>query len=182
VVAVYLLSTLETGSSRWESGLYMALFGAGLGLVLQILVLATQNEAPAADLGVATSTVTFFRTVGGSVGVALFGALFNHRIGELLGADAPKAMTPEQIAALPADQHAATAAAFADAITTVFRYAVPLLLAGFVVTWLLREVPLRTQSGEARKATDAGATERTAAPAPTADGAMGADRPALVLD
>ncbi|HET8617549.1 MAG TPA: MDR family MFS transporter [Acidimicrobiales bacterium] len=182
VVAVYLLSTLGTGSSRWESGLYMALFGAGLGLVLQILVLATQNEAPAADLGVATSTVTFFRTVGGSVGVALFGALFNDRIGELLGVAAPSAMTPEQIAALPADQQAATAAAFADAITTVFRYAVPLLLAGFVVTWLLREVPLRTQSGEARKATDAGATGGPATPALTVEGAMAADRPALVLD
>ena len=90
---------------------------------MQILVLATQNEAPPADLGVATSTVTFFRTVGGSVGVALFGALFNHRIGELLGAAAP-GMTPEQIAALRPDQQAATAAAFADAITTVFRYAV----------------------------------------------------------
>jgi EmrB/QacA subfamily drug resistance transporter len=182
VVAVYLLSTLGTGSSRWESGLYMALFGAGLGLVLQILVLATQNEAPAADLGVATSTVTFFRTVGGSVGVALFGALFNHRIGELLGAAAPSAMTPEQIAALPADQHAATAAAFADAITTVFRYAVPLLLAGFVVTWLLREVPLRTQSGEARKAGGAAPTEGPAIPARTADGVLGDDRPALVMD
>jgi predicted MFS family arabinose efflux permease len=68
-----LLSTLGTGSSRWESGLYMALLGAGIGMVMQIIILATQNEAPVADLGVATSTVTFFRAVGGSVGVALFG-------------------------------------------------------------------------------------------------------------
>src|ERR687898_241598 len=135
-LAIYLLSTLDTTSSRWESGLYMAMLGAGIGMVMQILVLATQNEAPVADLGVATSTVTFFRAVGGSVGVALFGALFNHRIVDLLGASAPSGMTPEQIAALPAGEHAATAAAFADAITMVFQYSIPLLLVGSVVTWV----------------------------------------------
>jgi EmrB/QacA subfamily drug resistance transporter len=151
-VALYLLSTLDTGSSRWESGIYMALLGAGIGMVMQILVLAVQNEAPAEDLGVATSTVTFFRAVGGSVGVALFGALFAHRIGDLLGSAAPTGMTPTQIAGLPPESQAATAAAFADAITMVFLYSVPLVVAGFLVTWLLREKPLRTQSGEARRA------------------------------
>jgi EmrB/QacA subfamily drug resistance transporter len=165
-LALYLLSTLDTGSSRWESGLYMALMGAGIGMVMQILVLAVQNEAPAKDLGVATSTVTFFRAVGGSVGVALFGALFTHRVGELLGGAVPTGMTPTQIAALSPEAQAATAAAFADAITMVFLYAVPLVLAGFVVTWLLREKPLRTQSGEAQRA--------DVAPAPV-------DRAALVV-
>jgi EmrB/QacA subfamily drug resistance transporter len=185
-VAVYLLSTLDVGSSRWESGLYMALFGAGIGLVMQTLVLAVQNEAPAADLGVATSTVTFFRAVGGSVGVALFGALFSHRLGELLGTAAPTGMTPEQIAAMPADQHAATAAAFADAITMVFLYAVPLLVAGFLVVWLLREKPLRNESGSVRRATDGQpadeAAEGPVVPVVPADGAVGTHDPALVLD
>ena len=185
-VAVYLLSTLDVGSSRWESGLYMALFGAGIGLVMQTLVLAVQNEAPAADLGVATSTVTFFRAVGGSVGVALFGALFSHRLGELLGTASPTGMTPEQIAALPADQHAATAAAFADAITMVFLYAVPLLIAGFLVVWLLREKPLRNESGSVRRASDGQPADETAerpvVPVVPADGAVGAHDPALVLD
>ena len=168
-LAIYLLSTLGTTSSRWESGLYMAMLGAGIGMVMQILVLATQNEAPVADLGVATSTVTFFRAVGGSVGVALFGALFNHRIVDLLGASAPTGMTPEQIAALPASEHAATAAAFADAITMVFQYSVPLLLVGSVVTWFLRETPLRTQAGEVRKATGDAPREAPVVPVVPAD-------------
>ena len=100
-LGLYLLSTLDTGSTRWESGFYMAVLGAGIGMVVQILVIAVQNEAPAKDLGVATSTVTFFRAVGGSVGVALFGALFAHRVGEILGSSLPTGMTPTQIAALP---------------------------------------------------------------------------------
>jgi MFS family permease len=148
-LGLYLLSTLDTTSTRWESGCYMALLGAGIGMVMQILVMAVQNEAPVKDLGVATSTVTFFRAVGGSVGVALFGALFAHRVGEILGSSLPTGMTPTQIAALPPEAQAATAAAFADAITMVFLYSVPLVLLGFVVTWLLRDIPLRTQSGEA---------------------------------
>ena len=177
-VAMYLLSTLDTGSSRLESGLYMALLGAGIGMVLQILILATQNEAPVEDLGVATSTVTFFRSVGGSVGVALFGALFTSRLATLLGGAVPTGMTPEQISLLPADQRAVLAGAFGDAITRVFLFAVPLLIAGFLVTFLLRERPLRTASGEARRDAALAATEADVAEATlvaTAD-------PAIVLD
>ena len=75
----------------------MAILGIGLGMVMQMLVLATQNEAPIEDLGVATSTVGFFRAVGGSVGVAAFGALFTSRITELLGAKASLHITPEVV-------------------------------------------------------------------------------------
>jgi hypothetical protein len=135
--------------------------------------MAVQNEAPVKDLGVATSTVTFFRAVGGSVGVALFGALFAHRVTDLLGSGVPTGMTPTQIAALPPEAQAATAAAFAEAITMVFLYSVPLVVAGFLVTWLLREKPLRTQSGEALRdhatapATEPG-TELVVVPEPAA--------------
>src|SRR5690606_5654359 len=94
---MYLLSTLGTGSSRWESALYMVVLGAGIGMVMQILVLAVQNEAPVRDIGVATSTITFFRAVGGSVGVALFGAVFSARVTGLLGGGAATGMTPEQL-------------------------------------------------------------------------------------
>jgi EmrB/QacA subfamily drug resistance transporter len=184
-LAMFLLSTLDTTSSRWESGAYMALLGAGVGMVMQILVLATQNEAPVEDLGVATSTVTFFRAVGGSVGVALFGALFAHRLTDLLGGTPAAGLTPAEIAQLPAAQQAQLAGAFSDAITMVFLYAVPLLVAGFVVSWLLRERPLRTASGEAQR----GAAEPLAAgelvhdaPAEVADATVAAvSDPALVL-
>lgn len=162
-VGMLLLATLGTGSSRWESGAYMALLGAGLGMVMQILVLATQNEAPPRDLGVATSTVTFFRAVGGSLGVALFGALFNARLTDLLGGTPPTNMTPAQIGGLPAAERAQLAGAFADAITMVFRYAVPMLVVGFLLTWLLREMPLRTTSAGARH------DDEPATPIPVAD-------------
>ena len=161
-VGMYLLSTLGAGSSRVESSVYMVLLGAGMGMVIQVLVLAVQNEAPAEDLGVATSTVTFFRTVGGSVGVALFGALFSSRLGHLLGGAAPEGLTPETIGQLPEAQRAQMAGAFADSITMVFRYAVPLLLVGFALTWLLKNMPLRGTSASA---------ERDATPAPSPAGA-----------
>jgi EmrB/QacA subfamily drug resistance transporter len=148
---MFLLSTLGTGSSRWESGTYMVLLGIGIGLTMQVMVLATQNETPAEDLGVATSTVTFFRTVGGSMGVALFGALYTSRLTRLLGGTAT-GLTPAQIGHLPAGQRAQVASAFADAITGVFVYGIPVLVGAFLLALLLREVPLRTQSAGAMRA------------------------------
>jgi EmrB/QacA subfamily drug resistance transporter len=171
-LGLFLLSTLDVGSSRWESGLYMFVLGAGIGLVMQVMVLATQNEAPITDLGVATSTVTFFRTIGGSVGVSIFGALFTSRLTHLLGSAVPENMTPAAINQLPVEQKAQTAAAFADAITNVFRWAVPLVLIGWVLTWLLKEKVLRTSSGhvarEAEIASNAhgGVVDSTPIPAP----------------
>jgi EmrB/QacA subfamily drug resistance transporter len=155
---MFLLSTLSTESSRWESGVFMALLGVGLGFTMQVMVLATQNETPAEDLGVATSTVTFFRTVGGSVGVALFGALFSSRLADMLGSGAARGLTPEQIAHLPAGQQAEMATAVADSITGVFAYGIPLLVVAFLLVRLLREVPLRTQSGQAQRAGGASTT------------------------
>jgi EmrB/QacA subfamily drug resistance transporter len=152
-LGMFMLSTLTTESTRWESGLFMALLGAGIGFTMQTMVLATQNEAPAEDLGVATSSITFFRAVGGSVGVALFGALFANRLTELLGNSSAATMTPAEIAGLPAAERAQLASAFADAITGVFIYAVPVLIAGFLLVQFLREAPLRTISGQARRAT-----------------------------
>jgi EmrB/QacA subfamily drug resistance transporter len=147
-VGMYLLSTLDTGSSRWESGVYMAVLGMGLGFTMQVMIIATQNETPVEDLGVATSTVTFFRTVGGSIGVALFGTLFANRLTQLVG-DTGRGLTPEQITHLPAAERAQMASAVADAITGVFAYGVPLFIIAFVVARLLRETPLRTESGQA---------------------------------
>jgi MFS family permease len=152
-VGMYLLSTLGTDSSNLESAAYMVVFGVGLGLVMQILVLASQNEAEMEDLGVATSTVNFFRSVGGSVGVAVFGSLVSSRLADLFGNAKALGITPEQLRELPAAERAATASAFADAIGGVFLLAVPVLAVGFVLSWLLRENALRTTSGMARRGT-----------------------------
>ncbi|MGH9212096.1 MAG: MDR family MFS transporter [Acidimicrobiales bacterium] len=152
-LGMFLLSTLDTDSSRLESGGYMVILGIGIGLVMQIMVLASQNEAPVADLGVATSMVNFFRSVGGSVGVALFGAVVNHRLTDLLGEGSTVAMTPEQIHQLPAGEQAILGSAFADAIGQVFLDALPVVVIGFLLTWLLRETALRTTSAQLHRAT-----------------------------
>ena len=178
-VGLFLLSTLDTASTRWESGSYMVLLGIGLGFTMQVMVLATQNVTPAKDLGVATATITFFRTVGGSIGVALFGALFASRLGDLLG-NAAKGLTPAQIAALPAGERAQVASGFADAITGVFAYGVPMLVVGFLLTLLLREIPLRTQSGQAQRANGNGNGDESAEG--SADGSANGDRPPTVVD
>jgi EmrB/QacA subfamily drug resistance transporter len=145
-VGVFLLSTLGVGSSRVLSTAFMVLVGTGIGLVMQILVLATQNETPAGDMGVATSAVSFFRAVGSSVGVAAFGALYTSRLtGRLSGFDV-SSLTPEQIRALPSPDRLQVESAFSDSITEVFRYCVPALILGFALTWLLREHRLRSSA------------------------------------
>ncbi len=119
---------------------------------MQVLVLATQNSVTVSDLGVATSSVNFFRSVGGSVGVALFGALFNSQLASGLSGGAAGAVdgtiTPQAIAAMPAAQKEAFVGIFSGALTDVFLVAVPVMLVAFALTWLLREIPLRQASGQ----------------------------------
>lgn len=148
-----LLSTMEPSTSRLVSGLYMTVLGIGLGLTMQVLVLATQNSVRVADLGVATSTVNFFRSVGGSIGVALFGAIFNSRlVTELAGTGValPDPITPQAISALPDGQHTTVVDGFANALTSVFLIAVPVILVGFLLSLRVKEIPLRSSSGNAR--------------------------------
>jgi hypothetical protein len=142
---------MTSGTSRVESGLFMVVLGVGIGLVMQVLVLATQNSVAVRDLGVATSTVSFFRSVGGSVGVALFGAMFNARLLHYLndGAAAsidPSSVRPETLGALPPDVRTTYVDAFAHALTDVFLYAVPVVVIGFVLSWMIREIPLRQRA------------------------------------
>jgi EmrB/QacA subfamily drug resistance transporter len=150
---MFLLSTMDPSTSRLVSGVYMTVLGIGLGLTMQVLVLATQNSVRVADLGVATSTVNFFRSVGGSIGVALFGAIFNSRLATELattGVAVPDPVTPQAIEALPGADHTAVVDAFASALTMVFLIAVPVMLVGFALSLLLKEIPLRSASGNAR--------------------------------
>ncbi|MCW2693780.1 MAG: drug resistance transporter, EmrB/QacA subfamily [Mycobacterium sp.] len=152
-VGMYLLSTMNAQTHRGLASVYMVVLGAGLGLVMQVMVLATQNAVARSDLGVATATVSFFRSVGGSVGVAVFGALFTsgltHNLAHALPADLANRLAAsgggslQAVTQLPGPQQLAYKTAFADALTTVFGYAVPIMVAAFALTWLLREVPLR---------------------------------------
>jgi EmrB/QacA subfamily drug resistance transporter len=149
-LGMFLLSLLDVNSPRIEASADMIVLGAGVGLVMQVMVLATQNSVQRQDLGVATATVTFFRSVGGSVGVALFGAVFNNHLAANLassggaGSGASSAgVSLQAIRALPAAAQVIYKTAFADALSSVFLIAVPVVALAFALAWLLRETPLR---------------------------------------
>jgi EmrB/QacA subfamily drug resistance transporter len=153
VVGMYLLSRLTVDTEPWLASVYMLVVGVGIGLVMQVLVLVVQNDVRPQDIGVATSTATFSRSVGGSFGVAIFGAIFATSLTDQL-AKLPSAVTdrlgsgvhlsPEQANELPPVIHADFLGAFAHALHGVFLFGMVLALVPFVLSWLLKEVPLRT--------------------------------------
>jgi EmrB/QacA subfamily drug resistance transporter len=150
VVGFWRLSTMEPSTSALERSLDMVILGLGIGLVMQVLVLAVQNDVDYRDLGVATSGATFFRSIGGCFGVAICGAIFSNRLGaELAGlANLPPALasgnvTRDQVAQLPTAAREAFVGAYADALTTVFLVCAPVAALAFLLAWLLPEKPLR---------------------------------------
>jgi EmrB/QacA subfamily drug resistance transporter len=151
-VSMFLLSQIEAGTSTWVAALDAAVLGLGLGMVMQVLILAVQNSVDHSVLGVATSGSTMFRQIGGSIGVALFGTIFASRLHAELasrlpaGTHIPKAISPAGIKNLPPAQHQAFADAVATALHPVFLVAGAVSLLAFALTWLLREVPLQGKS------------------------------------
>jgi EmrB/QacA subfamily drug resistance transporter len=148
-VALGLLSRLGVESSLVAASLAAALLGLGLGMVMQVLILAVQNTVSYTHLGVATSTATLFRSIGGSVGVSLFGAIFANLLQQNLagsippGVELPTATNPQALLALPAALRTAYLSAFAAALHPVFLVAAAIGALAFALTWLLRERPLR---------------------------------------
>jgi EmrB/QacA subfamily drug resistance transporter len=160
-VGFVLLSRMDAATPTWQQSVFLFVLGAGIGLCMQVLVLVVQNTASFADLGVATSGVTFFRTIGSSFGAAIFGSLFANflagRIGPALaasGAPPRAAQSPQALHALPPEMAAPIVNAYADSLDMVFLCAVPVAIVGFVVSLFLKEIPLREM--EAASATDLG--------------------------
>jgi EmrB/QacA subfamily drug resistance transporter len=156
-VGFYLLSLMTPTTSTVESSMCMFVVGLGIGMVMQVLVVAVQNAVPYGQLGTATSAATFFRSIGGALGVALLGAFFNSRLFAELPKYLPAAAlqhisghtissNPSQLAALPPAVHHGYVLAFSHSLESVFLIAVPFALAAFVLTWFLKEVPLREQA------------------------------------
>ncbi|WP_454199361.1 DHA2 family efflux MFS transporter permease subunit [Nocardia sp. Marseille-Q1738] len=150
-IGLYLMSTMDRTTGVWLESLYMLVLGLGIGLAMQVLTIVVQNTVPYAQLGTATSGVTFFRTLGSAFGTAIFGTLYSNEIGPNL-TDAltrvrvvpPEvAVDPQALRALPAEQSAPIIDAYTTAIDHVFFWVVPVALAGFVIAWFLPEVPLR---------------------------------------
>jgi EmrB/QacA subfamily drug resistance transporter len=151
-VGLLLLSRLEPETSLVVVSLDMLVLGLGLGMVMQVLVLAVQNAVEYRELGVATSGSTLFRSIGGSIGVSLFGAIFANRLqanlaeavpGGAGGGSAPEAQDPTAIAALPPALHDAYIGAFAASLRPVFLVAAVIGAVAFALTWFLRDAPLR---------------------------------------
>lgn len=147
-VGLWLLSKQGVSSSLFSASMSMLVLGVGVGLVMQVIILAVQNAVDYALLGVATSSATMFRSIGGSVGVSAFGAMFNSHLASnwaaaMPGQPLPAASDAPEVAALPAAVQAPYLQAFADALQPVFLLAAAVSVLGFLLTWLMREVPLR---------------------------------------
>lgn len=161
VVALFLLSRMDAGVSRLYSSLSMLLLGVGIGLVLQVLVLAVQNSVERRDLGTATSSTTFFRSLGGAFGTAIFGAIMASRLAHWLprllpdgnGIDPATVMgSPEYIRGLPPEVQAAVVEAFSRSISGVFLWAVPIATLAFIAVLFIPELPLRDTIDDAEPA------------------------------
>ncbi len=153
-VGLYLLSRMGTQTSFWLVSLYLFVLGVGIGASMQVLVIAVQNAVDYSDLGAATSGATFFRSIGGSFGTAVFGAVFaNELIGDLAralhgvslpaGISASGGASPAVLEHLPAAIRSGYISGYAQALHTVFLYAVPVGALAFCLTFLLKELPLR---------------------------------------
>jgi EmrB/QacA subfamily drug resistance transporter len=148
-IGLGLLSRLQVGTSTLTAGLYMLVLGLGLGLVIQVLVLAAQNAVDYKYLGVASSGSTLFRQIGGSIGVAIFGAIFANQLTSNLagklppGAHVPASPNPAALKRLSPAAHAVYVTAITDALHPVFLAAAGAAVLAFLLSWLLREVPLR---------------------------------------
>jgi EmrB/QacA subfamily drug resistance transporter len=168
---LFLLAQLDVGTSRTTSALYMVVLGAGMGFLMQLTMLIAQNSVELKDMGVASSTTTLFRTIGGSFGVALMGTLFADRVhdsmaeragaagggggagggaGGLSGDGAPAQLDAASLERLPAAVREAYEYAVADGTHVVFTVAAVAALLSFVATWFVKEVPLKGAEGPSK--------------------------------
>ena len=179
---MFLMSTLTLATPLWQLCVYVAVLGAGLGLFMQIIVLAVQNAVHPREIGTATSSNNLFRELGVTVGVAVLGTVFTGRLTERLGALLPggavagghgtSSLTPEVVRSLPADVADGVVNAYAESLTPIFLWLVPMFLIGTVIALFLPEVPLASTTavgeGEAEALGERAAAAATApAPAPT---------------
>jgi EmrB/QacA subfamily drug resistance transporter len=161
-LGLFLLHLMGIGTSTFEDGAFMLILGLGLGSVMQVLVTIVQNGVPHSELGVATSGATFFRSIGGSFGTAIFGAIFaNLLVGNLArhlhGIALPNGfssanVTPATLDLLPAAVRHGFVAGYAESIQTVFLVAAPIAFLAFLATWLIPQVELRKWSHAAAEA------------------------------
>jgi EmrB/QacA subfamily drug resistance transporter len=173
VVGLVLLSRLGVTTSRAVASAYMFVLGLGLGCVMQVLVLAVQNAVDYSQLGVATSGATLFRSIGGTVGTAVLGSIFNNRLDSnlhaafaghsnaaLAGASSSQGLSKAQLIRLPPVLHLAYLHAFTRSLSTVFEVAAAIGLVAFGLSWMLPDKPLRETAAASTGVGEAFATPR----------------------
>ena len=152
-IALFLLSQLGENTPYWQISIAMFVLGAGLGNMMQVLILAVQNAVPARNIGTATSGATFFRSIGGSFGTAVFGAVWAARLAtELQGILPPSSQTGGNptssmsiIHSLPAELQSEVIGAFARATDFTFLVAVPVMGIAFILAWFVPQITLRKE-------------------------------------
>ncbi|MEU3612536.1 MFS transporter [Streptomyces sp. NPDC006872] len=175
-----LLGTIRYDTDYWKTAVFMALLGLGVGMMMQNLVLSTQNQVDAKDLGSASSTVTFFRSLGGAMGVSALGAVMANRITDY-AKDGIADLDPKYASLasgssgqipdmdkLPAPLRTVMESAYGHGIADVFMIAAGLALLALLITLFIKEVPLRTKGAPAQAAETPGQTETSAAQTPAA--------------
>jgi MFS family permease len=149
--ALFMLTQLGPDTSRLTTGIYFAVLGIGMGFLMQITTLIVQNSVDPRDMGVASSSRTFFQQIGGSIGVSLFGVIFSRRLTESLAAAMPGAhlhmsngqLDPATVDQLPALVRHAAFVGISHGVDGVFLWAAPAAGVVFLLAWLIREIPLR---------------------------------------
>ncbi len=159
-IAMVAMTTLTATTPIWLICVYLFVFGAGLGLIMQVVVLVVQNAVPAADIGTATSSNNYFREVGAALGTAVFGTIFTTRLAENLtqvftdagaspdqAADATATIDPSILNSLPDEIRDGVVTAYADALAPVFWYLIPFIVIAFVLALFLKQIPLSDVAG-----------------------------------
>ncbi|MET0828210.1 MAG: MDR family MFS transporter [Microbacterium sp.] len=159
-LAMIAMTTLTAATPIWLICVFLFVFGAGLGLIMQVVVLVVQNAVPASEVGTATSTNNYFREVGAALGTAVFGTIFTTRLTQNLedvftsagastadAANATSTLDPQTLSQLPADVRDGIVNAYADALAPVFWYLVPFIALAFVLALFLKQIPLSDVAG-----------------------------------
>ncbi|MFI0810445.1 MDR family MFS transporter [Streptomyces echinatus] len=162
IVGLYLLSLMDTDTTRLTSGLYMAVLGAGMGCLMQVTMLVAQNSVQMKDMGVASSSTTLFRTLGSSFGVAIMGALFNHRVQDVMAERAGTAgqnltaksaqLDAESLKKLPAAAREAYQHAVSSGTHSAFVLGAAISVLVLIAALFVKEVPLK--GGPQKPSTD----------------------------
>jgi EmrB/QacA subfamily drug resistance transporter len=160
-VGMFLLTGLGAGTSRLTSALFLVVLGVGMGFLMQITTLIVQNSVDLKDIGVASSSRTFFQQIGGSIGVAMLGAIFARRLTESMRvagvhmSASNGQLNPTTVDKLPLPVRHDVFLAISHAVEGVFIWAAPSAALVFVLAWLIKEVPLRGRAPSAEPAGEA---------------------------